>query len=67
MFFLAEYLHMITVSAVAVTLFFGGWRGPIFDVVPWLWPTVWFALKVAVVVFVSSGSRPRSPGSATTG
>ncbi len=39
MFFLAEYLHMITVSAVAVTVFFGGWRGPSFDVLPWLWPS----------------------------
>ncbi|HZA60578.1 MAG TPA: NADH-quinone oxidoreductase subunit H, partial [Actinomycetota bacterium] len=40
MFFLAEYLHAITVSAVAVTLFLGGWRGPVFDFLPWLWPIV---------------------------
>ncbi|HEV2906635.1 MAG TPA: complex I subunit 1 family protein, partial [Actinomycetota bacterium] len=52
MFFLAEYLHMITVSAVAVTLFLGGWRGPIFDFLPWIWPLVWFLLKVSAVVFV---------------
>jgi NADH-quinone oxidoreductase subunit H len=61
MFFLAEYLHTITVSAVAVTLFFGGWRGPIFDFLPWLWPTVWFALKVAVVVFVFIWVRATVP------
>ena len=51
MFFLAEYLHMITVSAVAVTLFLGGWRGPVFGFLPWLWPLLWFGLKVFVVLF----------------
>jgi NADH-quinone oxidoreductase subunit H len=51
MFFLGEYLHMITISAVAVTVFFGGWRGPIFDFLPWLWPLLWFVLKVSVLVF----------------
>ena len=34
---------------------------PIFDVVPWLWPTVWFALKVAVVVFVFIWVRATIP------
>jgi NADH-quinone oxidoreductase subunit H len=61
MFFLAEYLHTITVSAVAVTLFFGGWRGPIFGFLPWLWPTVWFVLKVTVVVFVFVWIRATLP------
>jgi NADH-quinone oxidoreductase subunit H len=61
MFFLAEYLHTITVSAVAVTLFFGGWRGPMFDFLPWLWPTVWFVLKVIVVVFVFVWIRATLP------
>ena len=28
LFYMTEYLHMISASAVAVTLFFGGWRGP---------------------------------------
>ena len=61
MFYLAEYLHVITVSAVAVTLFFGGWRGPIFDVVPWLWPLLWFLLKVAAVIFVFIWVRATIP------
>jgi NADH-quinone oxidoreductase subunit H len=61
MFFLAEYLHTITVSAVAVTLFFGGWRGPIFGFLPWLWPTVWFVLKVTLVVFVFVWIRATLP------
>jgi NADH-quinone oxidoreductase subunit H len=61
MFFLGEYLHMITVSAVAVTVFFGGWRGPVFDVVPWLWPMLWFVLKVAAFVFVFVWFRATIP------
>jgi NADH-quinone oxidoreductase subunit H len=61
MFFLAEYLHMITLSAVAVTLFLGGWRGPVFDFLPWLWPLVWFLLKVSAVIFVYMWIRATLP------
>jgi NADH-quinone oxidoreductase subunit H len=61
MFFLAEYLHTVTVSAVAVTLFLGGWRGPMFDFLPWLWPTVWFVLKVTAVLFVYIWIRATLP------
>jgi NADH-quinone oxidoreductase subunit H len=60
-FTLAEYLHTITVSAVAVTLFLGGWRGPVFDFLPWLWPLVWFVLKVVAVVFVFVWIRATLP------
>lgn len=45
MFFLAEYINILAVSAIAVTLFLGGWHGP------WDIPVVWFLLKVAVLVF----------------
>ncbi|MDP8956293.1 MAG: NADH-quinone oxidoreductase subunit NuoH [Actinomycetota bacterium] len=51
MFFLAEYMHTITVAAVGVTLFLGGWRGPIFDFVPWLWPLLWFLVKLFIVLY----------------
>jgi NADH-quinone oxidoreductase subunit H len=61
MFFLAEYLHMITVSAVGVTLFLGGWHGPMFDVVPWLWPLVWFLVKLYVVLYVLIWVRATLP------
>jgi NADH-quinone oxidoreductase subunit H len=61
MFFLAEYMHMVTVSAVAVTLFFGGWRGPQFEVVPWLWPVVWFSVKLFVVIYVFIWIRATLP------
>src|SRR3954454_19544048 len=52
MFFLGEYLHTITVSAIAVTLFLGGPRGPHIGWLPWLWPVVWFSLKLFVILFV---------------
>jgi NADH-quinone oxidoreductase subunit H len=51
LFYLGEYLHTVTVAAVAVTLFLGGWRGPGLDVLPWLWPLLWFVGKVWVVLF----------------
>jgi len=61
MFFLAEYLHMITVSAVAVTVFLGGWRGPGFDFLPWLWPPLWFLLKLMALLFVFIWVRATLP------
>src|SRR5215469_4771339 len=53
LFFLAEYANMITVSAMAVTLFWGGWLRPFpnipalgfLDLIP---PVIWFAAKVIV-------------------
>jgi len=44
MFYLGEYLNTVTVAAVATTLWLGGWRGPAPDVLPWLWPLLWFLL-----------------------
>jgi NADH-quinone oxidoreductase subunit H len=61
MFFLAEYMQMITVSAVGVTLFLGGWRGPIFSHISWLWPVVWFVLKLFLVIYVLIWVRATLP------
>ena len=61
MFFLGEYLHTITVSAIAVTLFLGGPRGPHIDFLPWLWPVVWFALKLLLMLFVYIWVRATLP------
>jgi NADH-quinone oxidoreductase subunit H len=61
MFYLAEYMHMITVAAVGVTLFLGGWHGPMFDVLPWLWPLVWFMLKLLALVYVFIWIRATLP------
>jgi NADH-quinone oxidoreductase subunit H len=52
MFYLGEYVYTVTVAAIAVTLFLGGWRGPHPDVLPWLWPVLWFTLKVTAVIYV---------------
>jgi NADH-quinone oxidoreductase subunit H len=61
MFYLAEYLHTITVSAIAVTLFLGGWRGPWFGTVEWLGPIVWFLLKLVLMLFVYIWIRATLP------
>lgn len=45
-FFLAEYVNILAVSAIATTLFLGGWLGPTDT------PFVWFLLKVAILVFI---------------
>jgi len=48
MFFLAEYINMVTVSAVATDLFLGGWHGPFLpESLGW----IWFLLKVAALLF----------------
>ncbi len=44
MFFIGEYLGVLLISAMIVTLFFGGWQGP------WLPPIAWFILKISVFV-----------------
>ncbi len=48
MFFLAEYVNMVTVSAVATDLFLGGWHGPF---LPASWGWIWFLIKVSALLF----------------
>jgi NADH-quinone oxidoreductase subunit H len=48
MFFLAEYVNMVTVAAVATDLFLGGWHGPF---LPESWGWIWFLLKVGAILF----------------
>lgn len=68
MFFMAEYVNMVTVSALCTCLFLGGWEFlPFFgwedvgrmigqdifaDSTMWLIPTIWFALKLLTLLFV---------------
>lgn len=65
-YYLAEFINMATLSAIAVTLFFGGYRAPW----PFLgtgmdagwWGLLWFFLKTQVMIFVliwTRGSLPR--------
>ncbi len=50
LFFMAEYIKMIAVSAIAATLFFGGYRGPFVDQLPWLGP-VYLLIKIVALLF----------------
>jgi NADH-quinone oxidoreductase subunit H len=48
MFFMAEYINMVTVSAVATNLFLGGWHGPF---IPVQYGWLWFVIKLAFLLF----------------
>jgi NADH-quinone oxidoreductase subunit H len=61
MFFLGEYVHVIVISAMAVTLFLGGWHGPVFAFADWLWPMFWFVLKTTLFVYLFIWIRATLP------
>jgi NADH-quinone oxidoreductase subunit H len=62
LFFLGEYMNMILMSAMTVILFLGGWLPPI-DIAPFNWipGPLWFAIKVAAVLFVFLWVRATFP------
>jgi NADH-quinone oxidoreductase subunit H len=57
LFFLAEYVNMVTVSALATTMFLGGWRAPFGIAQIWptanegYWPVLWFLGKTLCFIF----------------
>lgn len=56
---MAEYINLITLSALAVTLFLGGWHGP-----EWFWAfsgPLWFLFKLFVLLFVFIWIRTTVP------
>jgi NADH-quinone oxidoreductase subunit H len=68
MFFLAEYINLATLSALATTLFLGGWRAPPPISTVWSganegwWPILWFLVKIWLFIFFFiwlRGSLPR--------
>jgi NADH-quinone oxidoreductase subunit H len=66
MFFLAEYVNMATVAALASTLFLGGWRAPwpislIGAANTGWWPLLWFVAKVWLFLFVFMWLRATLP------
>ena len=62
LFFLAEFMNMITMSAIAVTLFLGGPNGPILiKQISWVWPILWFFLKVLAFLFTFVWLRATLP------
>ncbi len=61
LFFLAEFMNTITMSAVVVTLFFGGPDGPGFHFVRWLWPILWFLGKTVIFLYIQVWIRASLP------
>ncbi len=62
LFYLAEFMNTVTMSAVVVTLFLGGPDGPVFHgFLPWLWPILWFAGKTIVFLFAYVWVRATLP------
>jgi NADH-quinone oxidoreductase subunit H len=63
LFFLAEFMNTITMSAITVTLFFGGPDGPVPHVahLQWLWPILWFLGKTIAFLFVFVWFRAALP------
>jgi len=60
MFFMAEYANMVTVCALTVTLFLGGWNGPLTESIPLLGP-LYFVAKVYFLIFVCMWIRATLP------
>jgi NADH-quinone oxidoreductase subunit H len=65
MFMLAEFMSVVVMSAIVVTLFFGGPSGPTFglpDAIAWVMPIFWFFLKMVAFIFffiLLRGALPR--------
>lgn len=60
LFFGAEYVHTVVLSAIGATLFLGGWQGPLVNQIPLLGP-VYLFLKMAVIIFVIIWVRASIP------
>jgi NADH-quinone oxidoreductase subunit H len=62
LFFLGEYANMILLSALGAVLFLGGWMSPIpYAPFTWVPGVVWFALKIAFLLFVFSWTKGTLP------
>jgi len=63
LFFLAEFINTITMSAITVTLFFGGPDGPVPHIphIEWIFPILWFLGKTIVFLFIFVWLRAALP------
>ena len=60
LFSMSEYINLITLSGLCVTLFLGGWHGPGWDGPSWLAP-IWFVLKLLLLLYVFIWMRTTLP------
>ncbi|MGQ9502516.1 MAG: NADH-quinone oxidoreductase subunit NuoH [Anaerolineae bacterium] len=60
LFYMGEYINMITISALATTFFLGGWWGPFVEQLPLL-GIFYFVLKAAVMIFIIIWVRASLP------
>ncbi|MGV3760366.1 MAG: NADH-quinone oxidoreductase subunit NuoH [Actinomycetota bacterium] len=61
LFYLAEFMNVVTMSGIIVTLFLGGPAGPTFFGPDWIWGPLWFLLKVLVFCFMFVWFRATLP------
>jgi NADH-quinone oxidoreductase subunit H len=67
LYMLSEYVAMVTMSSIMVTMFFGGWRAPWPITEFWggansgWWPLLWFVIKVVLMLFVFVWVRATLP------
>ncbi len=61
LFYLAEFMNTITMSAIIVTLFLGGPAGPVLVGPAWLWGGIWFMVKLFVFLFAFVWVRATLP------
>jgi NADH-quinone oxidoreductase subunit H len=61
LFFLAEFMNTVTMSAIIVTLFLGGPAGPTFFGPDWIWGPLWFLAKLFIFLFMFVWLRATLP------
>jgi len=61
LFYLAEFMNTVTMSAIIVTLFLGGPAGPTFFGPDWIWGPLWFLAKLVIFLFMFVWFRATLP------
>lgn len=61
LFYLAEFMNTITMSAIIVTLFLGGPSGPVIIGPAWIWGLIWFLIKLLAFLFIFVWFRATLP------
>jgi NADH-quinone oxidoreductase subunit H len=61
LFYVAEFMNVVTMSAIIATLFLGGPAGPTFFGPDWIWGPIWLLLKVVGLLFMFVWFRATLP------